>query len=215
MRFASYFLWLCAAPVLLACSSSTVTTDAIIRPQLLSVDPEDFMGVVPCRPDFNAGTGGDAGAPAASASASDARVAKSYVATMRDVTLLDAKNPAAGTLDFDLMSSPPTPCTQPVTFSFVIAFHTYSAHVDAYTENARELTPFALGSPSLVDAAGDRVAPRWTADCTGYPPSPGAGGTGGGGGGESGGSAGVPSVPGVPVYNGYTQTPHNCGEGLK
>ncbi len=210
MRFAPYFLWLCAGSALLACSSSTVTTDAIVRPQLLSVSPDDFLGTVPCRPDFNTGAGGEGGDSndASALAATTTLAAKSYVATVRDVTLLDPNNIDAGTVDFDLMSSPPTPCSQPVTFSFVIAYHTYSAHVDAYTENASELTPFALGSPSLVDGAGNRVAPRWSADCTGYPPSPAAGG-------GSGGTANTDYVPGVPVYDTLTQTPHNCGSGLK
>lgn len=219
MRFAPYLVWLCAGSALLACSSSTVTTDAIVRPELLSVSPNDFLGAVPCRPDFTTGTtpgaggeGGDNGDAGATVATPTAPVAKSYVATVRDVTLLDPKNPAAGTVDFNLMSSPPTPCSQPVTFSFIVAYHTYDAHVDAYTENASELTPFALGSPSLVDGAGNRVEPRWSADCTSYPPSPAAGGSGGA---DSGGAAGAVNDPGVPVYDGYTQTPHNCGSGLK
>ncbi len=97
MRFAPYFLGLCAGLGLLACSSSTVTTPTIVRPQLLAVSPDDFLGVVPCRPDFETGgAGGGAGA----LTVSDEPVAKSYVATVRDVTLKDANNPAAGTVDF-------------------------------------------------------------------------------------------------------------------
>jgi hypothetical protein len=104
-----------------------------------------------------------------------------------------------------------------VTFSYVVGFHSYVAHVDAYMQNIEELTPFAVGSPLLMDAmSGKRVEPRWTADCSGYPSSPAtAGATGragngddiGGAPGETGGKGGN---PGVTVYDTLTQTPHAC-----
>jgi len=213
MRSAPYSLALCASLGLLACSSSAGTTTAIVRPQLLSVLPEDFLGKVPCDPDFvsavgGGGQSGDLPAPAAAKLA-----AKSYVATLTDVT------PTAdgGIVNFVLPSSPPTRCTQAVTFAYLVTYHFYVAHIEAYTQSADELTAFAPGSPLLLDAAGDRVAARWSADCGGYPPSPAPGGGAGGGGGSDaggGGAAGNAGTPGVPVFDTVTQTPHECGVGL-
>jgi hypothetical protein len=100
MRLSPYFLGLCAG--LLACSGSTATTTAIVRPQLLSVSPEDFLGMVPCRPDFNLGGAGGAAGSSAAPAASDELVAKSYVATVRDVTPHDANDADAGVIDFVL-----------------------------------------------------------------------------------------------------------------
>ena len=217
MRFAPYSLALCAGLGLLACSSSSATTTAIVRPQLLSVLPEDFLGSVLCRPDdgsvADGGEGGqsETGAPVASG-ASGEPVAKSYVATLTDVSATED----GGIVDFVLASSRPTRCTQAVTFSYLVTYHQYIAHIDAYTENAEELTPFADGSPLLLDADGNRVSARWSADCGGYPPSPagGGGGSDGVGGGGAGGTAGKAGTPGVFVFDTVTQSPHACGTGL-
>lgn len=219
MRFAPYFLALCAGLGLLACSSSSATTAAIVRPQLLSVLPEDFLGSLRCSPDFE--TGGDGGAPSES-DASGELVVKSYVAKLTDVTTTED----GGIVNFVLPSSPATPCTQPVTFSYLVTTHFYIAHIEAYTENARQLAPFAPGSPLQLDESGTRVAAHWSADCGGYAPTPGAGGSGGGGGaaGNAGSAVGVggdagqgtttAGGPGVEVWDTVTQTPHACGAGL-
>ncbi|MES1179532.1 MAG: hypothetical protein ABUL62_34770 [Myxococcales bacterium] len=211
MRFAPHSLVLCAGLGLLACSSSAGTTTAIVRPQLLSVLPEDFLGKVPCSPDFGSlESGGTGGA----ATGSGVLAAKSYVATLTDVTPTDTDG---SIVNFVLPTSPPTRCTQPVTFGNLVTYHFYIAHIDAYTENAEELTPFAPGSPLILDTSGNRVAARWSADCGGYPPSPAAGGTGGGGGSDAvggGGTAGNAGLTGVVVYDTVTQTPHGCGMGL-
>jgi hypothetical protein len=217
MRFAPSSLVLCAGLGLLACSSSAGTTTAIVRPQLLSVLPEDFLGRVPCSPDFGSvgegGASGDGGGVAAPVAAGEL-AAKSYVATLTDITAAADGSVAP----FVLPSSPPTRCTQPVTFAYLVTYHFYVAHIEAYTENAEELTPFAPGSPLILDAAGNRVAARWSADCGGYPPSPGAGGASGGGGADSGagagGTAGNGGAYGVPIFDTVTQTPHQCGSGL-
>jgi hypothetical protein len=213
MRFAPHSLALCAGLGLLACSSSSGTTTVIVRPQLLSVLPEDFLGNVPCSPDFGAaGDGGDAdsGTPAGSSEL----VVKSYVATLTDVTPTDA---VGNIVNFVLPSSPATRCTQPVTFGNLVTSHYYVAHIEAYSENAEALTPFAPGSPLLLDSAGNRVSAHWSADCGGYPPSPAAGGTAGGGadaGAGAGGTAGGGGLVGVPIFDAVTQTPHACGTGL-
>jgi hypothetical protein len=217
MRFASYSLALCAGLGLLACSSSSATTTAIVRPQLVSVLPEDFLGSVRCSPDFGSADGGAAGAGADESSGAHAEAgelaAKSYVATLTDIT------PTAdgGVTAFVLPSSPPTRCTQPVTFSYLVTGHYYTAHVEAYSENAEELTPFAPGSPLVLDAAGNRVSARWSADCGGYSSTPASGGAGGVsavGGGSAGGAAGNGGLPGILVYDTITQSPHACGTWL-
>ncbi|MEO6599315.1 MAG: hypothetical protein ABIQ16_05545 [Polyangiaceae bacterium] len=213
MRFAPHSLALCAGLGLLACSSSSATTTVIVRPQLISILPEDFLGSVRCSPDF--GMGGDGGAPSES-DASGELVAKSYVATLTDVTTTDD----GGIVNFVLPSSPATPCTQPVTFSYLVTNHFYTARIEAYTENARQLAPFAPGSPLQLDESRTRVAAHWIAHCGGYAPSPGAGGNGGGGGAAvgAGGDAGQGTTtaggPGVEVWDTVTQTPHDCGAGL-
>lgn len=223
MRFASYSLALSAGLGLLGCSSSSAPTTSIVRPQLLAVLPEDFLGPVRCSPDFgsmgDAGSGDDGGSSANEPQPSVAGepTARSYVATLSDVTPKDD----GSIVPFDLASSPPTRCTQPVTFSFLITNHDYVAHVEAYTESAEALTPYGAGSPLLVDANGQRVRPRWSADCRAYPPSPAAGGAGGAGGSSAGGAgAGAGGTlaqggtPGVQIFDTVTQTPHDCGVGL-
>src|SRR4051812_14588443 len=111
MRFAPHLV--CSgllALTLFACSSTPTTATAVVRPQLVAVDPDDFMGSVRCQaprePDADA-----------SVPARDPEAAHSYVATLFDVTPgsdSDAGVPDPGT---PLASSAPTTCLQPVTFS--------------------------------------------------------------------------------------------------
>ncbi len=229
MRFAPYFLGLCATLASLACSSGSSTVTTIVRPQLVGVDPDDFLGAVRCV--GSGGQGGDGGE--GNAVVVGPGEIRSYVATLTDVT----RNGSAGTsgylvsggLDadgkdtpFQLASSLPTTCLDPVTFSYVVTNHSYTAHVDAYTEAPQELTPFALGSALMLSASGARLTPKWTANCGGYPPSPGggAGGTSGAAGAPAGGAGGTGGASelggfGVVAYDTLTQTPHDCGSGLQ
>ena len=200
MRFAPYLVGLCLGLELFACSSTSSTTTTIVRPELIAVSPDDFLGGYAC---------GDGPADV-----------HSYVATLFDVTpAADGTVPNPGTA---LPSSLPTPCTQPVTFSStptlttVIANHRYLAVVDAYTVNAADLTPAGPGSREM------NSTPTWQATCGGYPPSP-APDAGADAAPESdpgsAGAAGAPNSadaapPGVLSYAALTQTPHNCGVGL-
>jgi hypothetical protein len=194
----------------LACSSTPTTTTAVARPQLVAVDPDDFLGDIPCIPTPVKVDAGDA----AVIDPDDPDAARSYVATLFDVTPdIDGGVPDPGT---PLASSPPTTCTQPVTFSFVVAGRRYLAEVDAYDQKPTELTPISAGSRLLFAADGARALPRWTATCGGYPPSfPAEAGT------EAGAEAGAAGTsdetarpPGVVSYASITQTPHDCGAGL-
>jgi hypothetical protein len=205
MRFAPYLFCLglaLAAPF--ACSSSSTTTTAVVRPELVAVDPKDFLGSVPCQ------------APrvvtsdtAAEVLPRDPNAAHSYVATLFDVTpAADGAVPDAGT---PLASSPPTTCLQPVTFAFVVAGRRYLAQVDAYREDPDELTPIAPGSRLVTNAQGTRVVPSWAATCDDYPPSrPLDAGV------DSAGAASAQDAgpPGVVSYATITRTPHECGQGL-
>ena len=199
-----------------ACSESPTTAPAVPRPQLVGVDPNDFMGSIRCAApladDANAGSA-DAGPELDCQVDSDLDpdAARSYVATLYDVTpAADGSVPNPGT---PLASSPPTPCLLPVTFSYVVEGHRYLAQVDAYHERPKCLTPISAGSRLLSDVAGARVVPRWTATCGDYPPSPYVEpGT------DSAGAAGTASSeaqpPGVVSYAGLTRTPHDCKLGL-
>ena len=170
----------------LACGSNSSTTTTIVRPELVAVDPTDFLGAVPC-----------------SDAAGDAQ---SYVATLLDVTP-DA-NGKLPDPPFQLPSAPPTKCTQPVTFSYVVLNHRYLAQVDAYDLAAEQLTPLDAGSRLQLNAAGERVSARWQALCGGYPISPGPDA------GIDAGPEAAAGLPGVLSYSAQTQTPHDCGTGL-
>jgi len=204
MRFAPYLFCLGLASLAqLACSGTETTATAVVRPELVAVEPDDFLGSVRCGlPDDLAG---DAGALDAG---SDAVPARSYVATLFDVTpAADGGVPDPG---IPLPSSPPTTCLKAVTFANVVTNHRYLAEVDAYREQWQDLTPISEGSRLMSNAGGTRVLASWVATCGGYRPSP-DGGAGSGGSGDTSSNGGL---PGVIAYDAITQTPHDCGQGL-
>jgi hypothetical protein len=138
------------------------------------VQPEDFLGAVPCLP-----------APGAM---------RAY-----QVTLLDVTEDLPGPADepFALPASGVVPCEVPVGFQFVVPGHRYIARVSAFAVEPSELRQPSPGYPAVVDASGQVVAPRWTTTCHGTPealaaalslgggaPDTGAGGAMGGAGGE-------------------------------
>lgn len=133
-----------------ACSNSSSSTTTIVRPELVAVDPQDFLGALRC----GEGQG----------------EVHSYVATLLDVTEPSDGGPPSC---FALASSPPTPCGQPVTFSQVITNHRYIAEVDGY--DTTDIAPIAPGSRLQSDGNGLRVKNLWSSKCGGYLPSPDAG----------------------------------------
>lgn len=80
-----------------------------------------------------------------------------YVATLYDVSV---DPPLQG---FPLPSSGLVPCLQDIGFSFVAIDHEYVARVQGYDRG--DLRQQVSGSPTMVDAEGHVVAPRWTAEC--------------------------------------------------
>ena len=100
MRFAPHLLCLGLALVAtFACSSTPTTTTKIVRPQLVAVDPADFLLSVRCVPvlDPNAAVP-DSNAGADGLAADDPNAARSYVATLFDVTpTSDGGTPDPGT----------------------------------------------------------------------------------------------------------------------
>jgi hypothetical protein len=220
MRLAPHLFALSLGPVLLACSSSTATTVAIARPQLVAVDPQDFLGTQQC----------------ADTQDHDPGLVRSYVATLYDVTPA-SDGSSLPEFGFPLPSSPPTSCFFPVTFSYVLVDHRYRALVEAYDRFAdtgdtasgdagdggvdlTRIMPVSVGGRLQEDGTLAPVAPSWTATCGGYPPTVT--------------EAGVPDaaayittadeqdaaahdaapIPGVISYDAITQTVHNCGKGL-
>jgi hypothetical protein len=145
-----------------ACSSSGTTPIPVTHPTMISVEPEDFIGPVPCDPH---GPG-----------------LKRYVATIVDQNY--SEGGAAGSEEqaeggapeaaqgFRGPSSLPTPCTTGTGFGFVVPGRHYDVLIDGYDTDA--LAPRALGSAEMVatDVDTDPVhtpvlTPLWRAQCTG------------------------------------------------
>jgi len=189
MRFVPLLLGLTCGLAFFGCSSSSTTTSAIVRPELLAVLPEDFLGQFPCTDKPEAGA------------------VQSYVATLFDLT------PSADGTIAAPRSSRATSCRNAVTFSNTVENHRYRVYVDAYAEAASELTPQTSDTvdprPQGKAPSGDvAVAPLACATCGGFPPSPASDG------GDAAG-AGNEEQPGVVSYSGLTQTAHNCVDGLQ
>jgi hypothetical protein len=227
MRHVVYFLGLSLGVVALGCSSSATTTTVIVRPELVAVSPDDFLGAL---------------------QPTEASQVKSYVATLFDVSPgTDGSVPDPG---FQLASSPATSSLFPVTFSFVITGHRYLAQVDVYDRAVQsdadagdsagdadagtsagadklEIVPSTAGGRLQIYTNGKLATPLAHLTCGGYPATPGDGGSFGGAGSLGGeevveaGAAGadggprtniIALPPGVLTYDGITQTAHNCVE---
>lgn len=172
------------APAMAGCSTSdTTTTIGAIVPTSIVVDPQSFLGDLPC---------------------SDAPGAlRSYVATITDETICDDGGEACGadgdccsgaclvtsassgagggsssgtcapkTTPFTLPSSPPVSCAAPVFFRYVVPGHVYSAEVDGFPVPPEALVPVGQvdgawsGSREMLDATTREVVkPRWTTRC--------------------------------------------------
>lgn len=118
-----------------ACSSSSGSSSEPAQ-TLVTVLPSTFAGDVVC--------GSFPGAW------------KTYVARLTDVT----QSPP-----FALGWSDPVPCSMPVSFSWVIPGHQYTAEIRAYDRDDIEpALGFSTGSGDMV-ANGEVVPPRWTTTC--------------------------------------------------
>ena len=142
------------------CSSSSTPSVAVSHPTMIEVEPEDFLGSVPC----SQGPG-----------------LKRYVATLFDTSYVaqagasgvdpetDTHVGGAGP-DFQLPSSLPTPCLAGVGFGLVVAGRHYDVEIDGYDTD--DLVPRAIGSREMVSPAPSPsqpvtplATPRWTARC--------------------------------------------------
>jgi hypothetical protein len=139
------------------CSATTdTTTTTSLFPTSLTIEPSTFLGAIAC--------------------SNQPGALKSYVATLTDVTspLPDGA--------FTLPSSPPTPCSQSVSFQYAQAGSQYTVAIDGYDVPAAALTPCggevagsrymlaATGTPSgtcaaAITAGAPLVQPRWTTGC--------------------------------------------------
>lgn len=152
------------------CSSSGSSTISVTHPTMIRVEPEDFLGAVPCDlngsgfkryvatiVDYNYGEGGEGGA-ASSVPVADGGANPGGA----PVALLDAQG-------FQAPSSLPTPCTTGVGFGFVVPGRHYEVFIDGY--DTADLTPRALGSREMLpldetDAVHTSVLkPRWQTRC--------------------------------------------------
>jgi hypothetical protein len=145
-----------------SCAATTdTTTITAVVPTSLTIDPATFLGGVTC--------------------SNQAGALKSYVATLSETT---ANKPR-----IVLASSPPTPCSQPVAFRYVLEGHQYTVAVDGYDVPASALVPCGgrqSGSRFMLDAATTPagacaailtagavpVIPRWQTSCGDVSSSP-------------------------------------------
>jgi hypothetical protein len=127
----------------LGCTSGTGVSSEGLAPTEVAVDPEDFLGAVPC--------------------SSQPGALRSYVVT------LSVWDDADDTSPFTVGSSLPTPCTLLAGFQKVVVVgKRYTAEIDGYEDFAHELAPFggsSGGAREMLDAEGERVSPRWRGRC--------------------------------------------------
>lgn len=136
---------LLAAAWLSACADDVSRGGETQLPTRMIVQPEDFLGPVPCLD-----------APGAM---------RSYQVTIFDVTpdLLEEGEEGS----FPLPTSSIVPCELAVGFQYVAPGHRYVAQVAGFTAAADTLRQPAPGFPAVVDGRGRVVAPRWTTTCHG------------------------------------------------
>jgi hypothetical protein len=103
----------------------------------VGVDPDDFLGNVPC-----AGSTGSM---------------RGYVATFVDVTADDIANDELGG-QLTLPSTGLLPCTRIGSTAFVVVGRQYKARVAGY--DRADLEPQGPGAPNLVDEQGVIIEPR-------------------------------------------------------
>jgi hypothetical protein len=136
-----------------ACTGTGATVTVPLPATAIVVDPAEFLGNVPCFPVF-AGTSPSVGAGAM----------RRYVATLRTVHAGGALGLDAGV---ELPSSPPTRCSDRVSFQRVVDGTAYVAEIDGYdVDDIKPLgTDGVSGSRVMVDRQNRFVRPRWQTSC--------------------------------------------------
>lgn len=145
-----------------SCSDTLDTTTTLATfPTSLTIDPASFLGSVAC--------------------SNQPGALKSYVATLSEVEI---GKPAVA-----LASSPPIPCSQPVSFRYVVDGRSYTVAIDGYDVPASSLIPCGgseSGSRYMLPASESEagacaalllagkvpVAPRWRTGCGNISSSP-------------------------------------------
>lgn len=128
---------------LVACANAAGSGAGGTPPTAITVDPQTFLGDVPCLD-----------APGA---------LRTYVATLIDVS---KPVPEAGFTRFVLPSSGPVSCQQEVRFERVVPGRQYAAEIDGYDRAGLE--PLSAGSRVMLDPrTGEVVEPAWLSSCAG------------------------------------------------
>jgi hypothetical protein len=140
-----------AIAVTSACTGTGTTITVPLPATAIVVDPKEFLGNVPCFPRFGDSSDAPGGAM------------RLYVATLVSVR-------AGGALDAGgvaLPSSPPTRCSDRVSFQRVVNGTAYVAEIDGYdVDQIRPLGANGLaGSRVMVDEQDRFVPPRWQTSC--------------------------------------------------
>ena len=142
--------WLALGFSLVGCFGDGSGESASIQPTLVAVQPEDFLGNVPCSPDPGA--------------------LRSYIATFYDVEGVGGGS-AVGS-GIPLFSSPPVDCRRTVGTQNVTDDHHYAVEIHAFDRPACDggaedgcVQALIPGTPIAADASGNVVAPRWTTAC--------------------------------------------------
>jgi hypothetical protein len=138
-----------------SCAATTdTTTISAVVPTSLTVDPVTFLGTVVC--------------------SNQPGALKSYVATLSEAS---ANHPRV-----ELASSPPTPCSQAVSFRYVQNGHDYTVAIDGYDQAASALVPCGgaesgsrfmlpagtaqgVGCAAALTAGAVPATPRWQTSC--------------------------------------------------
>lgn len=141
------------------CSSGGSSTISVTHPTMIEVAPEIFLGNVPCSTNgpgltrFVATLYDLNGADAVGGAPPDDR----------DSALKEELQGGVPSEQFQLPSSPPTPCGRAVGFGYVVPGRHYQVRIDGYD---REVTARALGSREMTDSSTGKLATApWRASC--------------------------------------------------
>lgn len=142
----SRWLWLVSTLLLSsACGDARLSEGGTPLPTLVAVDPVDFLE--------RDGCAAGEGAP------------RSYVATLTELTAAADAGAQPPAQEQRLLSSGPIDCHRGVGFSFVTPYARYVAEIQTYDRAPTELRPEQAGGASMLDLAGERVAPLQVIDC--------------------------------------------------
>ncbi len=151
------FLGLSASCDALTGTDSTSTTTTTAGAPVIEMDPASFLATCASSPDGSC-------IPVNVVCADLPGAMQSYVVTFTDYGPADTSNAA---FPITLASSPPTPCSQRVTYTQGIIGHRYVADVDGYEQPAAEIVPVCSVRPAYAVCADESTkAPLGNGTCT-------------------------------------------------